>query len=49
METDISALLTPLRKIGLIGEKEMFRITKGINTQKGLIFNRILSGASDFK
>ena len=42
-------LLAPLRKIGLEGEKEMFRITEGVNTQKGLIFSiGILSGAAGY-
>ena len=47
--SDLSPILTPLRNIGLAGEKEMFRITKGVNTQKGLIFSiGILSGASGY-
>lgn len=46
---DLSKLLAPLRKIGLEGEKEMFRITEGVNTQKGLIFSiGILSGAAGY-
>jgi len=46
---DLTHLLNPLRVIGLDGEREMFRITKGVNTQKGLIFSiGILSAAAGF-
>ena len=45
----LSDLLTTLRKIGLEGEKEMYRITGGVNTQKGLIFSiGILSAAAGY-
>ena len=48
-EKDLTLLLGPLRKIGIEGEKAMFEITKGVNTQKGLIFSiGILSGAAGY-
>lgn len=34
----LSDLLPVLRRIGLAGEKDMFLATKGVNTQKGLLF-----------
>ena len=47
--SDLTKLLTPLRQIGLEGEKTMFEITKGVNTQKGLIFSiGILAGAAGY-
>ena len=48
-EDDLTQLLEPLRKIGRRGEKAMFEITNGVNTQKGLIFSiGILSGAAGY-
>ena len=48
-EKDLTLLLAPLREIGLEGEKAMFEITNGVNTQKGLIFSiGILSGAAGY-
>jgi len=42
-------LLVPLRKIGIEGEQEMYRVTEGVNTQKGLIFSiGILSAAAGY-
>lgn len=35
---DLEKMLPPLRKLGLEVEERMFEVTKGINTQKGLIF-----------
>ena len=34
----LSSALASIREIGLTMEKEMFEVTKGINTQKGIIF-----------
>ncbi len=36
---DLSRLLPQLRKVGLEGENAMFEASKGVNTQKGLIFS----------
>ena len=33
-----SSALPSIREIGLVMEKEMFEVTKGVNTQKGIIF-----------
>ena len=48
-ENDLTYLLPPLRETGLEGEKAMFEITGGVNTQKGLIFSiGILAGAAGY-
>ncbi|MBR5517256.1 MAG: triphosphoribosyl-dephospho-CoA synthase [Firmicutes bacterium] len=39
VEHDKEPLEWRLRKIGLAGEKEMFKVTGGVNTHKGLIFS----------
>jgi len=45
----LSDLLYPLRAIGIEGENEMYRMTGGVNTQKGLIFSiGILSAAAGY-
>lgn len=46
-DSDLSELLGILRPIGIEAEKVMFKITKGVNTHKGLIFSLgILSAAA---
>jgi len=35
---DLEKMLPPLRKLGLDVEERMFKVTNGVNTQKGLIF-----------
>ena len=46
---NLSELLPSLREIGIEGEREMYRITGGVNTQKGLIFSiGLLSAASGY-
>lgn len=48
-EGSIESLLPVLRLIGLEGEKAMLRATKGVNTQKGLIFLLgIMAGVTGF-
>jgi len=39
-------ILTPLKLIGLQAEKAMFAATKGVNTQKGLIFSSAVLAAA---
>ena len=42
-------LLRKIRQIGLAAEKEMFRKTGGVNTQKGLVFLLgLTSGAAGY-
>ena len=39
LEHEKGPLAFRLRKIGLAGEKEMFKVTGGVNTHKGLVFS----------
>lgn len=46
---EISELLPTLRKIGIVSEKKLLAATKGVNTQRGILFaNGILCGAAGF-
>jgi len=46
---ELNKMLPPLRKLGLDVESRMFEVTKGVNTQKGLIFLfYLILGASGY-
>lgn len=46
---ELNKMLPPLRKLGLNVERRMFEVTKGVNTQKGLIFLfYLMLGASGY-
>lgn len=45
-DKQLSKLFPQLQKIGLEGEKKMYKATGGINTQKGLIFSMVIIAAA---
>lgn len=48
-EGELRDLLKSIREIGIIYEKRLLTATKGINTQRGILFaNGVLSGAAGF-
>jgi triphosphoribosyl-dephospho-CoA synthase CitG len=48
-EGELRELLKNIRQIGIVYEKELLKATKGINTQRGILFaNGVLSGAAGY-
>lgn len=48
-EGSISRLLPTLKKIGIVYEEKLLKATKGVNTQRGILFSAgILTGAAGF-
>lgn len=44
--TDYENLLGDIRPIGIMAEEDMFRVTKGVNTHKGIIFSQGIIAAA---